>query len=172
MPHVSCSVSSCMYFICHSVDNFFLLEDVLFAIMYVFICHSLLVSLFSTHYDTHSVFYGYQLLMVDILFPLSTIFQILPEKYCYHRKVEDSSNQPIDCVICMTTIDLTQRTSEYMVIVKYFWHLTLQTVITGHSLYSLLQVAPCEHIFHSGCLQRWMDIKMECPTCRRALPPA
>ncbi|KAF8669511.1 hypothetical protein HU200_051314 [Digitaria exilis] len=98
--------------------------------------------------------------------------QILPEKYCYHRKVEDSSNQPIDCVICMTTIDLTQRTSEYMVIVKYFRHLTLQTVITGHSLYSRLQVAPCEHIFHSGCLQRWMDIKMECPTCRRALPPA
>jgi uncharacterized protein YhhL (DUF1145 family) len=73
--------------------------------------------------------------------------QILPEKYCYHRKVEDSANQPIDCVICMTTIDLTQRTSEYM-------------------------VAPCEHIFHSGCLQRWMDIKMECPTCRRSLPPA
>ncbi|XP_015695347.2 transmembrane E3 ubiquitin-protein ligase FLY2-like [Oryza brachyantha] len=73
--------------------------------------------------------------------------QILPEKYCYHRKVEDNSNQPVDCVICMTTIDLTQRTSEYM-------------------------VAPCEHIFHSGCLQRWMDIKMECPTCRRSLPPA
>ncbi|KAL5198385.1 hypothetical protein ABZP36_001897 [Zizania latifolia] len=73
--------------------------------------------------------------------------QILPEKYCYHRKVEDNVNQPIDCVICMTTIDLTQRTSEYM-------------------------VAPCEHTFHSGCLQRWMDIKMECPTCRRSLPPA
>lgn len=45
-------------------------------------------------------------------------FQILPEKYCYHRKVEDNTNQPIDCVICMTTIDLTQRTSEYMVIMK------------------------------------------------------
>uniref|UniRef100_A0A0E0Q8P0 RING-type E3 ubiquitin transferase n=1 Tax=Oryza rufipogon TaxID=4529 RepID=A0A0E0Q8P0_ORYRU len=44
--------------------------------------------------------------------------QILPEKYCYHRKVEDNTNQPIDCVICMTTIDLTQRTSEYMVIMK------------------------------------------------------
>ncbi|TVU39017.1 hypothetical protein EJB05_12418 [Eragrostis curvula] len=73
--------------------------------------------------------------------------QILPEKYCYHRKVDDSTNQPIDCVICMTTIDVTQRSSEYM-------------------------VAPCEHIFHSGCLQRWMDIKMECPTCRRSLPPA
>ncbi|KAF0908221.1 hypothetical protein E2562_023843 [Oryza meyeriana var. granulata] len=28
--------------------------------------------------------------------------QILPEKYCYHRKVEDNTNQPIDCVICGT----------------------------------------------------------------------
>jgi hypothetical protein len=34
------------------------------------------------------------------------------------------------------------------------------------------QVTPCDHFFHSGCLQRWMDIKMECPTCRRPLPPA
>ncbi|RWW25637.1 hypothetical protein GW17_00010013 [Ensete ventricosum] len=33
-------------------------------------------------------------------------------------------------------------------------------------------VTPCDHCFHSGCLQRWMDIKMECPTCRRSLPPA
>lgn len=30
---------------------------------------------------------------------------------------------------------------------------------------------PCEHRFHHGCLERWMDVKMECPTCRRVLPP-
>lgn len=34
-----------------------------------------------------------------------------------------------------------------------------------------VQVTPCDHIFHARCLQRWMDIKMECPTCRRSLPP-
>ncbi|KAJ4801328.1 RING/U-box superfamily protein [Rhynchospora pubera] len=71
--------------------------------------------------------------------------QILPEKYCYHRKVE-SNSQATDCVICMASIDLSRR-YDYM-------------------------VTPCEHLFHSGCLQRWMDIKMECPTCRRSLPPA
>ncbi|XVF66809.1 hypothetical protein PTKIN_Ptkin10aG0067400 [Pterospermum kingtungense] len=73
--------------------------------------------------------------------------QILPEKYSYYRRLDPDRNHSTDCVICMTAIDLTQRSSDCM-------------------------VTPCDHFFHSGCLQRWMDIKMECPTCRRSLPPA
>ncbi|OMO62768.1 Zinc finger, RING-type [Corchorus capsularis] len=73
--------------------------------------------------------------------------QILPEKYSYYRRFDPDTNHATDCVICMTAIDLTQRSSDCM-------------------------VTPCDHFFHSGCLQRWMDIKMECPTCRRSLPPA
>ncbi|KAI3499088.1 hypothetical protein L1887_34881 [Cichorium endivia] len=73
--------------------------------------------------------------------------QILPEKYCYFRRVDQDANHATDCVICMTAIDLTQHSNDCM-------------------------VTPCDHFFHSGCLQRWMDIKMECPTCRRSLPPA
>jgi hypothetical protein len=73
--------------------------------------------------------------------------QMLPEKYNYHRRFNRDVSRTTDCVICMTAIDLRQHTSDCM-------------------------VTPCEHFFHSGCLQRWMDIKMECPTCRRSLPPA
>ncbi|CAL9227172.1 unnamed protein product [Arabidopsis halleri] len=73
--------------------------------------------------------------------------QMLPEKYNYHRRFNRDVSRTTDCVICMTAIDLRQHTSDFM-------------------------VTPCEHFFHSGCLQRWMDIKMECPTCRRSLPPA
>ncbi|KAG2717357.1 hypothetical protein I3843_03G172600 [Carya illinoinensis] len=73
--------------------------------------------------------------------------QILPEKYSYYRRFDQDTSRSTDCVICMTAIDLTQRSNDCM-------------------------VTPCDHFFHSGCLQRWMDIKMECPTCRRALPPA
>ncbi|XAR55527.1 hypothetical protein NMG60_11035622 [Bertholletia excelsa] len=73
--------------------------------------------------------------------------QILPEKYSYYRRFDQDANHAADCVICMTAIDLSQRASDCM-------------------------VTPCDHFFHSGCLQRWMDIKMECPTCRRPLPPA
>ncbi|KAK9150180.1 hypothetical protein Syun_008489 [Stephania yunnanensis] len=71
--------------------------------------------------------------------------QILPEKYSYYRRIDHDTNNGTDCVICMTSID--HRSNDCM-------------------------VTPCDHFFHSGCLQRWMDIKMECPTCRRALPPA
>lgn len=31
--------------------------------------------------------------------------------------------------------------------------------------------APCEHIFHEACLKEWLMIKLQCPTCRQALPP-
>ncbi|CAA0816230.1 RING/U-box superfamily protein [Striga hermonthica] len=73
--------------------------------------------------------------------------QVLPEKYSYYRKYPQGSNQAIDCVICMNTIEFGLHSSDCM-------------------------VTPCDHFFHSCCLQRWMDIKMECPTCRRALPPS
>ncbi|KAG6419497.1 hypothetical protein SASPL_121719 [Salvia splendens] len=74
--------------------------------------------------------------------------QILPEKYSYYRRfLQGSNHHATDCVICMTAIDLNQRSNDCM-------------------------VTPCDHFFHGSCLQRWMDIKMECPTCRRPLPPA
>lgn len=72
--------------------------------------------------------------------------QLLPEKYSYFRRVDRDDSVSMDCVICMAAVDSGQRASECM-------------------------VTPCDHFFHAGCLQRWMDIKMECPTCRRPLPP-
>ncbi|QCE14173.1 autocrine motility factor receptor [Vigna unguiculata] len=77
--------------------------------------------------------------------------QFLPEKYCYYRRFTQDTNHSTDCVICMTAIDLSPRSNDCM---------------------ACECVTPCDHFFHSGCLQRWMDIKMECPTCRRPLPPA
>eukprot|EP00475_Leptophrys_vorax_P007491 TRINITY_DN14740_c0_g1_i2.p1 TRINITY_DN14740_c0_g1~~TRINITY_DN14740_c0_g1_i2.p1 ORF type:complete len:539 (+),score=14.62 TRINITY_DN14740_c0_g1_i2:89-1618(+) len=80
--------------------------------------------------------------------------QFLPEKYSYFRRVacitrqcsESDDGTSTDCVICMTQVPISAHTVDRM-------------------------VTPCDHVFHSGCLQRWMDIKMECPTCRRPLPP-
>jgi len=31
-------------------------------------------------------------------------------------------------------------------------------------------VPPCDHVFHRSCLQQWMAVKSECPTCRGVLP--
>lgn len=49
-----------------------------------------------------------------------------------------------ECVICYNGIDVAGP-GEYM-------------------------VSPCDHLFHRACLERWMDIKLECPVCRAALP--
>ncbi|KAJ1024026.1 hypothetical protein NDA13_004856 [Ustilago tritici] len=33
-----------------------------------------------------------------------------------------------------------------------------------------VMIAPCSHAFHTKCLERWLGIKGECPSCRSALP--
>lgn len=83
---------------------------------------------------------------------------LLPTVYDYHRKIDDEiliaagggdaekgEAGGVDCVICMAPVecgDVHER-----------------------------MVTPCNHFFHAACLERWMDVKMECPTCRGVLPP-
>lgn len=82
----------------------------------------------------------------------------LPEVYDYHRRVEPEvlasagagdeecgEAGGVDCVICMNAVDATAPRER--------------------------MVTPCNHFFHRECLERWMEVKMECPTCRGALPP-
>lgn len=72
----------------------------------------------------------------------------LPHVYNYYRVVTADMaahfGQSVDCVICMAEVGLQDPTH----------------VIT-----------PCDHRFHRACLDKWMDVKMECPTCRAVLPP-
>eukprot|EP01053_Blabericola_migrator_P001815 Blabericola_migrator_1__1814@NODE_1492_length_4427_cov_71_271789_g979_i0_p1_GENE_NODE_1492_length_4427_cov_71_271789_g979_i0NODE_1492_length_4427_cov_71_271789_g979_i0_p1_ORF_typecomplete_len655_score54_70zfRING_2/PF13639_6/9_8e11zfC3HC4_2/PF13923_6/1_1e08zfrbx1/PF12678_7/3_5e08zfC3HC4_3/PF13920_6/4_5e08zfANAPC11/PF12861_7/4_2e03zfANAPC11/PF12861_7/5_4e07zfRING_5/PF14634_6/4_9e07ProkRING_4/PF14447_6/7_8e06DUF2921/PF11145_8/7_6e05zfC3HC4/PF00097_25/0_00054zfRING_11/PF17123_5/0_0011FANCL_C/PF11793 len=60
------------------------------------------------------------------------------------KQQEDPTITMVDCVICMTGVKFADR----------------ECVVT-----------PCEHFFHKECLIKWMDVKLECPTCRRPLPP-
>ena len=89
--------------------------------------------------------------------------QFLPPKYDYFRAASrrsthgvprgdlgaegdvETGDAGVECVICMTPVDAGRAKTR--------------------------MVTPCGHFFHPGCLQRWMDIKLECPTCRQSLPP-
>ena len=66
----------------------------------------------------------------------------LPEVHNYHKNYMGFG----DCSICLSS--LKSSTSPEM-----------------------QMHAPCGHIFHAHCLRRWMDVKLECPTCRAKLPP-
>jgi len=67
----------------------------------------------------------------------------LPHVYNYQRVAMEA--EEAECVICMGEL--------------------------GNDGSQAAAITPCDHMFHSACLERWMDIKMECPTCRTPLPP-
>lgn len=58
--------------------------------------------------------------------------------------IEEGGVVATTCVICMDRLRVVR--GEYM-------------------------VTPCDHVFHKACLQQWMAVKLECPTCRAVLPP-
>lgn len=67
-----------------------------------------------------------------------------PKMYNYHAIPNTDQVQNNECAICMTDVDYTSN-KEYM-------------------------ITPCGHVFHAHCLNQWLDVKMECPTCRAHLP--
>ena len=63
-------------------------------------------------------------------------------------KFLESSNGRGDgvfCTVCMSNIDISTRGTYVL--------------------------TPCDHFFHTTCLQKWTRIKLACPTCRQPLPP-
>jgi hypothetical protein len=70
----------------------------------------------------------------------------LPEVHNYHKSYVKFG----DCSICLSNL---KSESESM------------------SPNEMQMHAPCGHVFHAHCLSRWMDVKLECPTCRAKLPP-
>jgi hypothetical protein len=76
--------------------------------------------------------------------------RFLPPKYDYHsltdaeRDVELGGDNP--CPICYEDFHRDVAAHEVM-------------------------RTPCNHFFHTACLTRWMEQRMECPTCRARLPP-
>jgi hypothetical protein len=73
----------------------------------------------------------------------------LPHVYNYYRKIDlvDEEFGVPECVVCMSEIELKPVDKK-------------STVIT-----------PCGHLFHTQCLAEWMNLRQECPLCRRELPP-
>jgi hypothetical protein len=85
-----------------------------------------------------------------------------------------------DCAICMDTImvDPSLRRRSKSSDQRGNWDDKGPSFMKGNSIgvnvttarnhYSL---APCSHLFHTECLEKWLAIKNICPQCRRPLPP-
>lgn len=77
-----------------------------------------------------------------------------PLHYDYFRtKEEELQFEGLDntCNICMTPLNIGKSAEQVVNFSK-----TLHT--------------PCNHRYHQDCLLHWLEIKLECPTCRSKLP--
>jgi hypothetical protein len=68
-----------------------------------------------------------------------------PKPYSYYQAFPEEleMTEQVECNICLNLIDKDDR---------------------------LVMTTPCSHLFHQDCLTQWMEIKLQCPTCRRELP--
>ncbi|KAL4250477.1 hypothetical protein ABKN59_006994 [Abortiporus biennis] len=96
------------------------------------------------------------------------------DSYDYHPPMPlpdpESPEQSLgDCAICMDAIlvDPSLRDDKKSegggILGKHrLW---------GQGARKTYSLAPCHHLFHTACLERWLAIKNICPQCRRPLPP-
>ncbi|BFZ64331.1 hypothetical protein YB2330_005474 [Saitoella coloradoensis] len=80
----------------------------------------------------------------------------LPPVYNYHPilpPTDEETNQRPDCAICMAPVEIS--------------HSAATSVLSRQGY----MVPPCGHVFHSGCLEEWMRVRLQCPVCRCGLPP-
>lgn len=124
----------------------------MFLPLYFFGCPSNFLNM-PTNYAFCYLIVFYLLLQSSIVYMQDTYgsrffipVRFLPAKYNYWRPSEISPED--SCTICLLDI---------------FEH-------EEHQLPSNAMVCPCGHVFHEECLLRWMEQKMECPTCRGPLP--
>lgn len=109
-----------------------------------------------------AVLYSQDILGARWFLPQHTI----PEGYSYFKSVTlqylsehgDSNSMEthsVDCAICMSAVLLNIEDVD-----------ETQKV----DIYSYM-ITPCNHIFHTDCLENWMNYKLQCPVCRAPLHP-
>lgn len=148
------------------------------------------------HFYTQNFFYvknsegfeaktGVKIVLQSACFYMFVVIQetINPQRFFYNNKssqdynyfltYDDLKNEGesdmngLECIICLSKIEKDFESADWKPVVE---NEELQDYIL-ENLQKPLMKCPCKHVYHSGCLLEWMNVKMECPTCRKKLPP-
>ena len=111
----------------------------------------------------------------------------IPKKYReqvfdYYKDVDEimEQNRNDECVICLENLDnlnvnndnrennedevfKNKNLIEKLAVVIQKWN--------ENKSNKPYMKTPCGHVFHSRCLETWLEIKNECPYCRQKIPP-
>lgn len=98
--------------------------------------------------------------------------ELLPEKYNYFRSISVDDDGIVDLeasegVACaggeyrpLVDMEQTEVRRECCI---------CKESVAIHSRERM--VTPCNHFFHAACLERWLEVRLECALCRSPVPP-
>ena len=118
-----------------------------------------------TDYLFVSILCGQVLFCIFVMY-LQSVFGpkfFIPKKcrsssYIYERKLKgEMQNEGVTCPICFFAL-MHQPNEE-------------EKDLKGSMLLKKFMRTPCNHDFHEVCLKQWMDLKLNCPCCRKEIPP-
>ena len=80
--------------------------------------------------------------------------------------------EDMECNICLQEIFREEGEGEGQVGINESFHVPGESLISSKKKNKVTVMrTPCNHIFHPECLRHWIDVKLECPSCRLVLPP-
>ena len=109
----------------------------------------------------------------------------IPERYReptfdYYKSAEEipENKKSGECVICLENLDnleINNRDEDDEVFKtngNYIEKLAIMIQKWNKKKHNKPYMqTPCAHIFHTKCLETWLEIKNECPYCRQKIPP-
>jgi len=96
--------------------------------------------------------------------------RIQPDYYEYHRTFQVDPDDNEKCAICM--VNFIDEPEDVETVSRCCSSAEKdKNDCEEKDLSKKVLTTPCNHHFCRGCLTRWMETKMICPTCRQALPP-
>ena len=110
----------------------------------------------------------------------------IPERYRerafdYYKSAEEipDNAKNNECVICLENLDnlaVNNQDDEddeiFKANVNYIERLAMMIQKWNKKKHNKPYMkTPCGHVFHTKCLETWLEIKNECPYCRQRIPP-
>ena len=101
-------------------------------------------------------------------------------KFDYYKQENeiDEKTKNQECVICLENIGKIsqfEESKENTENTKFNLEKFLEDLIKKYKHRNRnkgpYMITPCHHIFHSKCLEMWLEQKNECPYCRQRIPP-
>lgn len=98
--------------------------------------------------------------------------------YNYYKSEKEISDndKEVECVICLDKIGNIEIQEEVEInnkrnsikerFIKYLEKLKNKNENKGNYM-----LTPCHHLFHTRCLESWLNVKNQCPCCRQKIPP-